>query len=280
MRYFLLFVSLFFVSAQAAEKPYVLVSVSPHKFFVEKIAGDTLDVGLMVPAGASAHTFEPTPKQMINAGRAIIWFRVGEPFEDRAIRSLKSHKPELIIVDMREGLELVPSQCRHEGCKHNHGEDLHFWLSARMAKIQAATVTRALIKSFPEHQETYKKNLIAFQDELTQLDNKITAILKPVKNRNILVSHPAYAYFCRDYDLNQYSIEFEGKDPTPQQLTRTLQLARDLHIRTIYIQMQYNNKGARLIADEIGAKVVTLDPYAEQFFDSMLEIAHAFAEGS
>ncbi len=278
--YFTVIFSLLSFFTTADELPYVLVSVAPHQFFVEKIAGSTIDVGLMVPAGASAHTFEPTPKQMMQAAKAAIWFRVGETFEDRAIESLKSHYPDLIVVDMRKGLDLIKSSCSHhahQGC-HAHA-DLHFWLSTKMAKIQAQTIASALIENYPDHKELYLKNLKIFQDELNSLDHEILTILKPIKNRNILVSHPAYAYFCRDYHLTQYSIEFEGRDPAPQQLTKTLNLSRELQIHTIFVQPQYSNKGARLIANEIGAKVVTLDPYSKNYFETMRIIAQAFAEG-
>jgi zinc transport system substrate-binding protein len=264
----------FSLTAKEEGHPSVLVSVAPHKFFVEKIAGNTVDVILMVPAAASAHTYEPTPRQMLAASKAQLWFRIGETFENRAIQALRSHRPDLIIVDMRQGLDLIA-----EGCCHHHASlDLHFWLSARLAKKQAETIAQALSQAYPQHQELYAKNLKKFHEELDQLDQDIQTILLSISNRNILVSHPAYAYFCRDYDLRQFSIEFEGKDPTPQQLTKVLKLAKDLKIRTIFIQMQYNNKGARLIAEQIGAKVVTLDPYSEQFYESMLEIARAFAE--
>lgn len=94
----------------------------------------------------------------------------------------------------------------------------------------------------------------------------------------LLVSHPAYAYFCRDYNLEQFSIEFEGKDPTPQQLTRVLQQARALKTKKIYIQRQYNNKGAKLVANELGAQLVMLDPYSENYLNTMHEIALRFAE--
>ncbi|MGZ6298497.1 MAG: metal ABC transporter solute-binding protein, Zn/Mn family, partial [Parachlamydiaceae bacterium] len=63
----------------------------------------------------------------------------------------------------------------------------------------------------------------------------------------------------------------------PQQLTRVLANARKAHIKTIFIQVQYNNKGAQLIAKEIGARLVTLDPYAENYFAAMREIATQFA---
>ncbi len=268
------------LTGTASAIPYVLVSVAPHKFFVEKIGGDTIQVGLLVPAGASAHTYEPTPKQMLTASQAQLWFRIGEAFENRAIRALQSHHPQLKVIDMRQGLDLIGAEqggccCGHHG---HEGMDLHFWLSARLAKTQAQTIATALTEAYPNHADLYQHNLKKFHNELDELDQQIRTILDPVKNRHILVSHPAYAYFCRDYHLHQFSIEFEGKDPMPQQLTKTLQLAREYQIKTIFIQPQYSNKGARLVADAIGADIVTLDPYSENYFKTMLEITQAFAK--
>lgn len=265
------------------EVPYILVSVAPYKFFVEKIAGETVKVGLMVPAGSSAHTFEPTPKQMLSASHADIWFQIGEGFEPRAGKALQSHHPEILFVDLRRGVDLIVDSGNEGGrchCSHHAkecSEDPHFWLSARQAKIQAKTIADTLIARYPQHSAYYQEHLALLIKELDALDNEIKETLAPLKNRVVMVSHPAYAYFCRDYQLKQLSIEFEGKDPSPQQLTRVLTNARKAQIKTIFIQVQYNNKGARLIAKEMSAKLVTLDPYAENYFASMREIATHFA---
>lgn len=254
--------------------PIVLVSVAPHKFFVEKIAKEKIRVHLMVPAGASSHTYEPTPRQMVTAGQARLWFRIGEPFENRAIQALTSHHPALEIVDLRQGLDLIQT---HPGTSCCPGSvDLHFWLSTRQGQFQARTIADALIKAFPEHAEFYRTNLATFVDELKELDQKIETILAPLKKRVVLASHPAYAYFCRDYSIQQYAIEVEGKDPSPQQMTKLLNQVRQLGIKTIFIQIHYNNKAAKLVAEVLGAKLVVLDPYSEHYYASMLEIAHAF----
>jgi zinc transport system substrate-binding protein len=260
--------------------PLVLISVAPYKPFIEKIAGDTVQIQLMVPTGASSHTYEPTPRQMVRASGANLWFVIGEPFEKRAVDALKSHHPALHIINLQTGLDLINS-AHHHGCKGccPGAIDLHFWLSPRQAQIQAQTIAEELIKLFPQNAEQYRKNLSGLQRELQELDQKIEAILTPLKNRNILVSHPAYAYFCRDYHLIQHSIEIEGKDPTPQQMTKMLNLARQIHIKSIFIQPQYNNKAAKLVAETLNAKLVVLDPYSEHYFTSMLEIATAFANG-
>lgn len=269
-----------FFTPLTAASHHVLVSVAPHKFFVEKIAGDTVSVGLMVPAGASAHTFEPTPKQMLASSKADLWFCVGEGFEARAIRSLTAYNPNLKIIDLRRGVDMITADPQSGACCccHASGQDLHIWLSARQGKIQAQTIANALSLAYPEHAEQYAAALAKFTAELDALDATITTKLAPLQRRLVMVSHPAYAYFCRDYNLSQLSIEFEGKDPTPYQLTTILNKARAAGIIRVYVQPQYSSKGARLFARELSAEVVTLDPYAENFTQSMLDIAEQFSK--
>jgi zinc transport system substrate-binding protein len=103
-------------------------------------------------------------------------------------------------------------------------------------------------------------------------------LLMPLKNRTFMVGHPAYAYFARDYNLTQLPIEFEGKDPSPRQLTRVLTQAREAHIKTIYVQPQHSRKGADLIADHIGANVVMLDPYSGNYMVNLRNIATQIAQ--
>lgn len=268
----------FFPMTSWAEKPTVLVSLAPYKFFVEKVAGETVHVHLMVPVGASAHTYEPTPKEMLSASHADIWFTIGETFETRAGQALKGHRPSLQLIDLRKGVNLISAH-DHPGhaCSNPACLDSHVWMSPRQSQTQVRTIAEALIQLYPEHKELYTTNLQNFLKELDALDKEIERLLRPLQPRVIMVSHPAYSYMGRDYNFKQISVEFEGRDPTPQQLTRVLQEARQNKIHTIFVQPQYNNKGARLIADTIGAKVVTVDPYSEDYLNSMREIARQFA---
>lgn len=261
----------------ATQSHHVLVSVAPYKFFVEKIAGNTVSVGLMVPAGASAHTYEPTPKEMLAASHADGWFLLGESFEARAAAAIQSHKPDITFFDLREGISLITDPRQLCSCCRHTGQDLHIWLSPRQSKIQAKTIAAGLTALYPEHRSLYEENLKKFLGELDVLDQDIAVMLKPLQNRLMMVSHPAYAYFCRDYGLEQLSIEFEGKDPTPRQLTHVLLTAREHHVKTIFTQIQYSSKGARMVASQLNAKVMNLDPYAEDYFYSLRTIAKAIA---
>lgn len=257
----------------------VLVSVAPHKFFVDQVTQHSVPVQLMVPAGASSHTYEPSPKEILSASKGDLWFTMGEAFEPKVIRSLTSYNSSMQIVDLRKGVNLIRDGEHHHHCCHCHGnsEDVHYWLSLREAEAQALTIYEALVARYPEKKEIFKEGYTKFVAALRELDQELTAQLKPVTGRSILVSHPAYGYFVRDYGMSQISIEFEGKDPTPLQLTTVLRDAKNAKVTKVFVQPQYPSKGASLVAKEIQAKVVTLEPYSENYFETMREIAKEFA---
>lgn len=260
----------------------VLVSIAPYTSLLKEIAGDTIEIVLLVPPGASFHTFEPTPRQVLDASKADIWFRVGESFEGRAMQALQHHRPNMRIVDLRKGVDLITVDhedahcCPH--CCHEAGADLHIWLSPKQTKIQAQTLADALIATYPEHRLQYEKGLQKLLADLDTLDAEIRKTLSSVQERTILVGHPAYAYFARDYNLKQLPIEFEGKEPSPRQLCVLLDKARQAKMTKVYVQPQYSKKGAELVANALGAQVIVLDPYSGNYFESLREIARRIAE--
>lgn len=264
-----------FSTQQDTRSHYVLVSVAPHKFFVDQIAKDTIEIGLLVPAGASSHTFEPSPKLMHKASHADAWFILGESFENRAMPVLKNHNPKIEFIDLRKNISLITDD--HHMCCCCHGADPHIWLSPKLAKIQATTIAETLIRLYPENQEIYEQNLKIFLSRLDTLDQELKTTFSQMSPRVVLVGHPAYGYLARDYGFRQLSIEFEGKDPTPKQLTDVLLQARKEKIMTVYVQPQYSSKGAKLVAKELHANVVTVDPYSEDFIHSLQHIAKEFA---
>lgn len=252
----------------------VLVSVAPYVTIVQELAGPSIEVELIVPAGYSSHTFEPTARQIMKAASARLWFTIGEPFETKAIMALQSENPKLETVDLREGLSLLDDSCHH----HHHSADPHIWMSPTMMQQQARHIAKALQNAFPAVSANVEKNLEPLIAKLKTLDTTIREDLKGKQGDTLFVSHPAYGYFCRDYGLKQVSIEHEGKDPSPKKLTKILQLAKELKVTTIFVQKQYSSKAAELVAKEVGAKTMVLDPYDEKYFENMLEMTRSIAK--
>lgn len=273
MRLICVLFALFFplLSHSDLQEKRVLVSIAPYKYVVERLAKDKVKVIVMVPPGASGHTYEPTQKQMIEAASGTIWFYLGEPFEKKAINALSSQVKSMQFVNLQKGVSLLQGTCKHfhESFEGKSSEcssyDLHFWLSPSIMKIQAKTIADSLSELMPESGSLFQERLHSFLEELDSLEKELKEGLSKVSSRTLLVSHPAYGYFCKDFGFTQLPIEFEGKDPTAKQLTRLLKDAKEANVSFILAQPQYSQKASSLIAKELHLKLFVLDPYSEDF---------------
>jgi zinc transport system substrate-binding protein len=267
-------------SSQEA-KTSILVSIPPYQYFIDKISGGELHAQTIVPPGSNPHLFEPSPKQVEILRHASVWFCVGESFERKIAQVLKEQSPQLLIIDMKSNLSLLHASghhCEYSHCNdHDDSMDLHIWLSPKMAIQQANTIYETLAKLYPEKKEIYAANTQAFLEELNLVDQEIAAQLESIKNRAVLVSHPAFGYFCRDYDLTQLSVECEGKDPLPQNISHTLHLAKEYQVQKVLLQPQYNNKGAEMIAEKLNLPTFLLDPYSRDYIANLRSLATAIA---
>lgn len=270
-------------SSTEVAKPRVLVSIPPYLYFVEKIAGDLVEVSTLAPEGSNPHIFEPTPKQIQEIYQAKVWIRLGESFEYKVAKTLESQHKDLLVVDLSKTVPLLTSHdhcnCGHSHDHHAEAQDLHIWMSPILAKKQADVIAKALEEAFPEHKDLFATRLASFQEELDQLHILIKEKLLPFASQAVLVSHPAFAYFCKDYDLEQISIEVEGKDPRPQDISSVIENAEKAHVRLVLIQEQYNNKGALALADRLKVPTFSTDPYSSKYEQMLLDITSQIAHG-
>ncbi len=261
--------------APRGEKVQVAVSVPPQAYFVDRIAGGRVDVRVLVPPGASPATYEPTPQQMLSLGRSRLYVAVGHPdfpFERRHLAGFREHHESLEVVDMAAGLPVLEDD-------GGHGEnDPHVWLSPAAVRVAAENVARALRRADPEGRAVYEANLDAFLAEIDALDAEIASLLSGLKHRAFLVQHPAWGYFARHYDLEQMAIESGGKEPSPAALVELVERARDEGVTAVFVQRGFADRGARVVAGEIGARVVQVDPLAYEWPASLRQAAAAFAE--
>ncbi len=260
MRKIFLLIILF--SEVLVAQPRVLVSVAPQKFLVEQIAQDRVKVDVIVPDGASPHTYEPTPRQAVALGKGDVWFRIGESFETRLIKILES---KMEIIDQREGLDLLKDGCC--GCKDS--SDPHIWLSPALLKKEAEQITEVLSRRSPESAPFFRKNYAVLCKKIDLLDEEIAFLLRDKWGEAILVSHPAFGYFCRDYGLRQIAIEADGKEPSTKRVLELLKEAREASISSVYLQRQYSMRGGERIAKELQAKVIMVDPYEEDVISNL-----------
>lgn len=255
-------------------KTGIVVTVGPQEEFVKRVGGDRVNVMVMVPPGADPHTYEPLPNQMKQVQEAKIYFQVGSgiEFELTWMDKLAAMNPQMKIVNSSKGIELLPNTVEQE-----EGNDPHVWVSPRNAKVMVENIYKSLVEMDPENKDYYTKNRDEYLKQLDELDLNITQTLRGKNNTKIMVYHPSWAYFCSDYDLQQISIEAQGKEPTPQGIANLVDQAKKDNIRVIFVSPQFSSSNAQVIANEIKGRVVVVDPLSANYLDNMKKVAEAFA---
>ena len=298
-------------SSDSEENKRILlfVSIEPQAYFVERIAGELVDVEVLVPPGKSPATFAPTPSLMVKLSKAKLFFSIGVPFEQAVIPKIKNFSTDLCIVDTAKGIELMPfnpSEREDSPLPHNSHDhkllnthdhkllnthdhkllnthdhkllDPHIWMSPRLVKIQAANILDALLTVLPRHEAEFRRNYHDFMHDLESLNVKIRAALAPVKGETIFVYHPVFGYFAREYGLKQIAVEQGGKAPKGKELVKFIIKARKNRVHVIFVQSQFDRNTAEKMAAAIQGVVIPLDPLARDYINNLENMALTIKE--
>ena len=156
--------------------------------------------------------------------------------------------------------------------------DPHTWTSPSNVKIMAKNIYTTLVEIDSKNQVYYQKNYEEFLDEITQTDEKIKKILSSLpKKSKIMVFHPSWGYFAKEYGLIQVAIEVEGKEPKPRMLEKIIKKAREEGVKVIFAQKEFSDKSAKAIARELNIKVLKETPLAEDWSANLIKMADAIA---
>jgi len=256
----------------------VLVSILPQKYFVEQIAGEKAEVSVLIPPGSNPHVYDPSPRQMEEISQAEIYFTIGYLGFEQALKpSLQNNYPGLKIVNQSMGIRILSQEgaaCEHEDHQADQtGIDPHTWLSPKNALKISETTLKMLVSNYPENADYFTANYQKLVKNISDLDHQIDSILRDLPSRNFMIFHPSLSYFASDYNLNQIPIEFEGKEPSPARLEEAITEARKNNVRVIFVQVEFDAENAKIVADEIGGKVVQIDPLSGDWANNLLMIA-------
>ena len=259
----------------------VSVSILPQKYFVEQIAGNLVQVNVLVPPGSSPHNYDVLPSQMKDLSRSKAWLQVGLlTLEDALKDKLADINRNLAIVNCSEGIiPIVGSEHEEEGHENSPTEtfDPHVWLAPADVKIIAKNTLNVLKVGFPQHSSTFDANYTRFIARIDSVSTVINQKLASLKNRNILIFHPALAYYARQFNLSQIALEFDGKEPSPRHMKEIVDLAHEQNIHVIFIQKEFDSAFAQQLSREIGGEVVIIDPLDYNWEKQMLNITEKIA---
>lgn len=256
------------VSGMAAARTSVVVSIHPLYDLVRQVAGDDADVTRLLPVGASPHTFDPTPRDVVRVAQADlivlnggldIWLhnligasgsraRVVEVIAlEPVVAVLKESFPDLITVDAA-GAAL--------------GFNPHVLPDPLAAAAAVPAIVEALSEADPANAAAYQARGATLIGSLNDLHLELSEILAPVAGAAFVPFHDAWRYFAARYGLNLVvEIEpFPGREPSPAYLREALNLVKASGATAIFTEPQLSRRPAEVVAAEAGVSLYEIDP--------------------
>ncbi len=298
-------------AAAGAAQPAALtvaVPVAPMAWLARQVGGPRVAVLTVVPPGVDPHSYAPSPRGLARLDAARLYLCLDLPFERRLAAKLAAGHGGIRLVDATAGIKPIilgggseltdlarqanKPQLPHRGRislrlseptggrPGSHPEpDPHIWLSPRRFSKMAANLAAAFRAADPAGGPEYQARLGKVQVLLAGLDMRLAAILRPVKGHRFLVVHPAFTYLAADYGLKQVAIEQEGKSPGARSLSSLMGLVESSGARVIFAERGFPERAARALSKATKAKIVVLDPLAQDYAANLEAMARKIAAG-
>lgn len=271
----------------------IVTTIFPLQEFARAVAGERGEVILLLPPGASVHNWQPRAVDIRRLSRARLFITIGaglEPWANDILRSLPTPGPEVLAA--AEFLDLNQESSENTAHGHAHAFDPHVWLDFSLAQLIVKAIAQTLARLDPAGAAVYQAHASSFNARLEELDHKFEVGLHNCLHRTLLVGgHAAFGYLARKYNLEQIALYGLSPDaePAPGWMISVVEKARQLGLKTVFIEANTSARTARALAREIGAEPLVLNPGASPtrqqlssgatFFDIMEENLRMIRKG-
>ncbi|HET6403517.1 MAG TPA: zinc ABC transporter substrate-binding protein [Candidatus Thermoplasmatota archaeon] len=243
----------------AKEQPDVVATFYPLAWATERLVGQNLTVGTLVPDDIEPHDWEPVAQDVARLAEAKLVVTQGagfEPWLDGVLANLGNRAPR--VVDTTAEVPLAESEDEDEELPY----DPHTWLDPALLAQQAKAIERALLEAFPNEADTIRANGVRLAEELDALAQEYADGLAECEVRVIIANHDAYGYLARRYDFDVIAISglSPEAEPAPSAVARAVDVARAHNITIIFFEELVSPRVAQVVASEVGAQTRVLSP--------------------
>ena len=265
--------------ARSNDKLKLVTTIPDLADIAARIGGDRVEVEALAKGYQDPHFVDAKPSLILKLKRADMFIQVGLDLEIgwvppllEAARNKNIFYGGTGYVNASEGIELleVPNvdaaQLRAQGDIHVWGNP-HFWLDPMNGKIIAGNISAKLSKISPSDASYFQNNLATFTAQLDSANAVWMQKIAPFKNTEILAYHNSWPYFEEHFQLRIAGfIEAKpGIPPTPGHLVDLIQIIKNKKIGVIIISTYFDDKPAKSVASQVGAKVIPVAPSVGAF---------------
>lgn len=251
----------------------VVATVFAEYDFLRNIAGDAVNLSMLMMPGADLHAFDPTPKDIMEVQEADLFVTVGgesDAWSEKIIDSIDSNKLQTVrlmdCVDHVVEEELVEGM-EAEDDEDGHGEekefDEHVWTSPKNAVQIVEKLRDKLCRMDEANAELYQDNAKSYIKKLQKLDEAFTELVQNAKRREIIVADRfPFRYFADAYGLKYYAA-FPGcstqTGASVETIAFLIRKAKEDDIPVVFHMEMSSEAMCNTICDEAGAKKAQLN---------------------
>ncbi|MBQ9428832.1 MAG: zinc ABC transporter substrate-binding protein [Clostridia bacterium] len=271
---FCLFAALVSCGAPAADnRPVVVTTLYPQYDFCKNIAGDSVSLTLLLDPGVDAHSYDPTPADLLTLCSADLLIYTGADMElwlDKLLASSDVagavERGKLHLLDLSASVDLLPldeDEDEDEHAGHEHGKfDPHIWTSPKNALKMCDAILTALCELDGVDAALCRANCAAYTEKLSALADDFDRLAETAAGGRLYFGGSfAFAYLCRDLSLSHRSL-YDGcaahTEPAPAALASLIGDMRAAGAPVILYDSPAEEKIAKKIAAETGAAVLRL----------------------
>lgn len=242
----------------------IVTTLFPQFDFAKQIVGDKAEVVLLLPPGVEAHSYEPTPQDIVRIRKADVFIYTSEYMEPWAVKMIAEIGSEdLKVINLSEGLEFLEAEDHdHDHDDSSIDKDPHTWLDPVYAQQMVNNIRDGISEVDSKNKNFYKLNAENYNEEIAQLDKSFRELFLKTENNTIIYGgHFAFGYFTKRYGLNHlspYSGFSPNAEPTPNKIIELINKLDDLKVKVIYYEELVDPKVANIIAEATGAKTELL----------------------
>lgn len=281
---------------------------------VKQVAGDSVELTILLPVGADPHGFDPSPADVAAVTDADVVFVNGLGLESFVEPMLVNAGGNARVVTVSDGIQTLAAPHGHgDEEEHSHDDDInaehedatqadthdhedadpHVWSDPINVTIWAQNIARSLSDLDPAGADTYRVNALSYQQALAELDTWITEQVAriPKQRRKLVTDHAVWGYFAQRYGFDQVGTIIPGystlSEPSAEELARLEDAVGELDVPAIFVGKTINPSLAERVAQDTGTRLFFVytgslsDPNgdAATYLDYMRANVNAIVEG-
>jgi len=273
-----------------SDKLSIVTTCFPPYDFARAVTGGNADITMLLCPGAEAHSYEPTPLDILKIQQCDVFIYIGgegEVWADKILDSFDSSGITIIrLSDYADKLEeeavagASPDGHHHHhdeeehdeepeeehGHAHSHEEgegfDEHIWTSLRNAEKCVEGIEHELCEVFPENSESYSENAHSYIEQIRSLDEEYNEMTENAPSDLVVIGDRfPFRYLTHDYGL-EYFAAFSGCSSESEPGVYTMAFLIDElighELDTVFYLEFSTQRLAKKLSDATGAQMLPL----------------------